>query len=216
MKKLSTVAMIALCVLFSGCATYHTSPLNSLSSEILIMSSYHEGSEVLAGAVAFNKAACKKYLGRNIISKGYQPLQLYIQNNSDKNYIFSLNRISVPCARPEEIASKIYTKKVGGTLVCAAASLLTGAVLMSPTAADGLFTVSTALHNAGSTDADKSFNNTLFDKTAHDQVIFRHSHFNKLLFVPVDNFQQTISVTLIEQDSKQEKSFNISVGNGSY
>ena len=46
----------------------------------------------------FNKADCKKYLGRDqVLSKGYQPIQIKLTNNSDKPFRFSLNSFNLSC-----------------------------------------------------------------------------------------------------------------------
>ena len=46
----------------------------------------------------FNKADCKKYLGRGqVLSKGYQPIQIKLTNNSDKPFRFSLNSFNLSC-----------------------------------------------------------------------------------------------------------------------
>src|SRR5579885_1261634 len=92
--------------LFTGCASYNAAPLSHLTPD-MIQSSPSKSEEVVIVAKAFDKADCKKYLDRDVLEKGYQPIQLYIQNNSEKKYVFSLNRISQAFARPEEVAEKV-------------------------------------------------------------------------------------------------------------
>jgi hypothetical protein len=62
---------------------------------------------------AFTPQDCDRYLDRNVIVEGYQPVQLYFQNDSDKSYLFSLNRIGLTVARPEEVAQKVHTSTAG-------------------------------------------------------------------------------------------------------
>ena len=46
----------------------------------------------------FNKADCNKYLGKDqVLSKGYQPIQIKLTNNSDKPFRFSLNSFNLSC-----------------------------------------------------------------------------------------------------------------------
>ncbi len=207
MKKIavSLATIPTLLILLSGCASYNASPLNTLSSE-MIMSQPLGGmgnNNILVSAKAFDKADCKKYLDRDVISKGYQPVQLYIQNNSEKDYIFSLNRVSIPSATPEEVADKVHTNTAGRAAGYGAAAWFTFGILAVPAIVDGV----------KSANANESLDNDFSAKVARDQIIMKHSHFNKLLFVPVNEYQQIFSVTLIEQGSNKPKTIKVSVMN---
>ncbi len=78
---------------------------------------------VVVGAKAFDAADCGKYLDRDVISEGYQPVQRYIQNSSDKDYVFSLNRVSLPTARAEEVSGKVHTDTIARAAGYGAAAL---------------------------------------------------------------------------------------------
>jgi len=205
MKKTTfpLVALSTVLIFLSGCASYNASPLNSFTSDMIIS---HEPngmgtSDISVGAKVFNKADCKKYLDRDVIAKGYQPIQLYIQNSSDKDYIFSLNRISMSSARPEEVAEKVHTNTAGRVAAYGAGAWFTLGILAVPAVVDGV----------KSANANEALDNDFSAKAARDQVIFRHSHFNKLLFVPINEYQPNFTVTLIEQDLNKPKVLNVSV-----
>lgn len=201
MKKttLFLVPISILALTLSGCASYRAAPLNTLSSDVIQTRSNNE--TVLISAKAFNKSDCKKYLDRDVMNKGYQPVQLYIENNSDKNYLFSLNRISLSCARPEEVAEKVHTSTAGRSVGYGAAACLTC----------GLFAIPAIVDGVKSSNANEALDNDFSAKTARDQTIFQHSHFNKLIFVPVNEYQQTFTVTLIDQATNKPKTFNVVV-----
>ena len=86
-------------VFLSGCASYNAATLNSLSYEALLSSASMENN-VVAVAKAFNKRDCKRFLDRDVLAEGYQPIQLYIENNGNESYVFSLSRVSLPTAEP--------------------------------------------------------------------------------------------------------------------
>jgi|SRR5579862_3326364 len=198
-KKVFVFIPLSIVILFlTGCASYKAASLNILSSE-MIQTSYVNTETVLISAMAFNKADCKKYLDRDVIKKGYQPIQICIQNNSDKNYLFSLNRISLSCARPEEVAEKVHTSTVGRAVGYGAAAWFTC----------GLFAIPAVVDGVKSAEANEALDNDFSAKTARDQTIFSHSHLNKLIFVPVNEYQQNFNITLIEQKSNKQKIFNI-------
>ena len=56
----------------------------------------------------FNKADCKKYLGRgHFIEEGYQPIQIKLTNNSDKPFMFSLNSFNLSCIHFYTVAENV-------------------------------------------------------------------------------------------------------------
>lgn len=191
--SLSLLILVFLC----GCASYKASPLNSLSSDI-IQTFPAEGSVVIT-AKAFNKADCKRYLDRDVISKGYQPIQLYIQNDSEKDYIFSLNRVSLSCARPEEVAEKVHTSTIGRAAGYGAAAIFTC----------GLFAIPAVIDGVKSSQANEALDNDFSAKTAIDQVIYAHSHLNKLIFIPVNEYQSLFHVTLMDKETSQIEKFEV-------
>ena len=107
MMFLAAVSLLGL----PGCASYTALPLENLSIEIV--PSQSDSSDLLVIGKAFTEADCKRYLDRNVLAEGYQPVQLYLQNNSSKTYIFSLNRLSLSCVSHELVAEKVHTSTVG-------------------------------------------------------------------------------------------------------
>ena len=196
MKCLFIPASLTVLIL-SGCASYHAASLNTLSNET-IASAHISDEPVLVAAKAFSKADCKRYLDRDVLEKGYQPVQLYIQNNSDKSYLFSLNRVGMSCARPEAVAEKVHTSTVGRAAGYGAAALVLWPMAI-PAVVDGV----------KSAHANEALDNDFDAKAARDQAIAPHAHFNKLLFVPVSEYQQAFVLTLIEQGTNQPKTFNV-------
>jgi len=176
-------------ICLTGCANYNATSLNTLSSDA-VFSSSSEKKEIQVVAKAFNKADCKRYLDRDVLARGYQPIQLYIENNSDKNYVFALNRISLSCASSEEVAKKVHTSTVGR-----ATGYGVGALFFWP------LVIPAIIDGVKSSQANESLDNDFSSKVARDQLIFPHSYFNKLLFVPVSEYQNKFYITLIEKDS---------------
>ena len=184
--------------MLSCCASYNAAPLNTLSSEA-IHSSSDKNSPIFVAAKAYDKSDCKRYLDRDVISNGYQPVQLYIQNNSDKSYSFSLNRIDLPFAREDEVSRKAHTSTVGRALGYGIPGLLVLWPLIIPAVVDGI----------KSSEANDALDYDFSSKIARDQTIRPHSHFNKIIFVPVGDFRQSFNVTLIDQDSNEPDTFKV-------
>jgi hypothetical protein len=184
----------------SGCASYNAASLNGLSSEVFSQSSNPASKAgVVIAARAFNKLDCRRYFDRDVLKKGYQPLQLYIQNNSSKSYSFSLSRMSLPYARSEEVAEKVHTSTIGRILGYGVPGLVVAWPLVIPAVVDGI----------KSSEANEQLDNDFASKTARDQIILPYSYFNKIVFVPVSDYQSSFTVTIIDQESNQPINFNV-------
>ena len=160
-----------------------------MASDAMFLSASAE-KDVVATAKAFNKSDCKRYLDRDVIAEGYQPIQLYIENKSDKPYSFALSRVSLPVAQPEEVAQTVHTSTVGR-----AVGYGVGAIFLWPLAIPAI------VDGVKSAEANDHLDVDYSSKAARDQVIQPHSHFNKLLFVPVNGYQSSFTVTLMDQNS---------------
>ena len=191
-RLLITSTVLAL----TSCASYSASPLCNPSPDLIQIAPRNEG--ILVISKPFNHLDCNKFLDRDVISEGYQPIQIHIQNYSNESYIFSLNRISLPVARPEEVAEKVHTNTLG-RIVGYSVGALFFLPLAIPAIVDGI----------NSSDANDALDNDFVAKAAHDQIIFPHSHLNSIIFVPVNAYQNSFTLTLINKESNQPKTFNL-------
>lgn len=204
MRKIINSKTLLCLLLISGtaltsCASYRASALNNLSPVMVTNSNANSYDDVVICAKTFDKNDCKKFLDRDVIDCGYYPVQLYIENNSERDYAFSLNRVSLPCARPEEVAEKVHTSTVGRAVGYGAASLILWPFVI-PAIVDGV----------KSAEANRALDSDFGAKSARDHIIHRHSHSNMLMFVPSNAYQSTFFVTLIDQISNQQKTVRVS------
>ena len=196
-KKLLFISgALAFSMALTSCASYSASPLCNPSADLIEIAPRNEGISVVSKT--FTRSDCDRFLDRDVLAEGYQPIQVYIQNDSDKNYVFSLNRITLPIARPEEVAEKVHTSTAGR-----AAGYGAGALILWPLAIPAI------VDGVKSANANEALDNDFAAKAARDQVIFPHSRFNAIIFVPVHAYQKSYTLTLIDQESKQPKVFNI-------
>jgi hypothetical protein len=173
------------CLCLTGCASYNAS---ALSQEVILGSTIREQESVQLVAKAFSKADCKKYLDRDVLRKGYQPVQIFIQNNTNNSLSFSVDRINLPHASPEEVARNVHTSTVGRAVGYGAGALLI-APLAIPAIVDGVM----------SAQANAALDDDFYSKTAKDQTISPYSFLNAIIFVPCANFLRDCSITLISQ-----------------
>ncbi|MBX9924064.1 MAG: hypothetical protein K2Y01_08130 [Rhabdochlamydiaceae bacterium] len=198
-KYFHAISALTLTAFLSGCASYNASSLKSLASDAIIEShnpDFQDGLVVIAKA--FNKDDCKKYLDRDVIKEGYQPIQIYIQNNSTKNYVFSLDRISMCCSRPEEVARKVHTSTAGRAIGYAVGSLF-----MLPLA------IPAVVDAVKSSKANESLDYDFSVKAASDQVIYPSCNLNKILFTRLQGYNSTFDITLIESETNKPRTFRV-------
>lgn len=169
-----------------GCARYEPKNLANISIERPVRSN-----GLIVAAKAFTKNDCKRYLDRDVISKGYQPVQLFIENTTDASYRFLTSLVTLPTVPPEEVSKKLHTSTVGRIAGYGAAALLASPLFAVPAVVDGFKSVK----------ANESLDEDFVMKGAHDCVIAPHTYANMVLFVPVKDFQESFTLSLIEENT---------------
>ena len=192
---LKKVFLIGVGLLFVGCASYTASSLSNLYLEFVAMNEDNlEKEEVVLLSKAFSVADCKKYLDRDVLRAGYQPVQIFIQNNTNKSFIFSPERVSLPLVSSEQVAEKVHTSTGGRAAAYGAGSLFFWPLLI-PAVVDA----------AKSSEANKDLDVDFNAKAARAQVIPPHSHLNVLLFVSREDYRDNFSVFLVDQKTSKLK-----------
>jgi len=140
-------------------------------------------------------------LGRDLLAKGYQPVHLFIENHTDKTYLFTKNGISIPFADSEEVAKKVHTSTLARATGYGAAAILLSPIFAVPAIVDGI----------GSARANDLLDNDYAAKGVKDQSIYPYSHANMILFVPKEEYQTSFSVTLINEKTSLPMSLFASI-----
>lgn len=193
MKKIAAFFVILLAVSFTSCARYNASALSSVSPEWIRDIPPSDG--LIVAAKTFSKSECKRYLDRDVISKGFQPVQLYIENVSEKTYLFSTKRVNLTLVPPDEVAQKAHTSTLGRISGYGAAALFATPLFLIPAVVDGY----------KSSKANDALDSDFSIKGAKDQLIAPFTHTNMLLFVPLDNMQDSFIITLLDEETMKPK-----------
>lgn len=172
-----------------GCANYHSRPLNKLTTTIptnlqeqFLSFSYH----------IFNKADCLKFLDRDVISKGYQPMHICITNHTSRPFYMSLSNFSLPCASAFDVAKLVHTsttKRVAGYGILG--------LFLWP------FLIPAVIDGISSSEANKNLDIDFERKALDDQSISPFSAVDGLIFVPMESFNQQFSLVLIDQETHE-------------
>ena len=179
-----------------GCASYKPAPLTSLQPEFAPYSETIE--KVTLSCKTLSKAECKKYFDRDIIEKGYQPVQLSIKNDTKKYILFSTQGVSLPVSSPEEVAEKCHTSTAGRAVGYGVAGLFIWPLLI-PAVVDGV----------GSSQANTNLDRDFSDKNMEQIIINPFATHSGIIFISNNDFQDSFFVRLVDKETKEKFEYNV-------
>jgi hypothetical protein len=199
MKKSNiTCSLAALLVLIvsSGCAKYQPGVLANLQPEFAAFSETKSG--ITLSVKKLNSGDSKRILNRDVIKKGYQPIQITINNDTKKYILFSNQGVSLPTVPAQEVADKVHTSTVGRAATYGVAGLFVWPLLI-PAVVDGV----------GSAQANEQLDRDYNAKVMDQMVIQPYGNHNGLIFVPVSEFQDSFEVILVDRETKEKISYRV-------
>lgn len=179
-----------------GCARYSAQPLNRIKAVNPRKQDGYEKSISLAYNV-FDKWDCKKYLNRDVLAKGYQPVQLTITNNSDRYIYFSKENISLPIVSAADVAKKVHTSTMTRVVSYGVAGLFLWPFFI-PAVVDGV----------KSSQANQRLDEDFVKKELADQIISPYNTINGLIFVPKNEFSRDFTITAVDVEKRVKFALN--------
>ncbi|MCH9628089.1 MAG: hypothetical protein S4CHLAM2_17410 [Chlamydiales bacterium] len=176
MKSLLFVILLAA----TSCVRYGTGELCDLQLA--------PSETVTIAAKAYTKMDCRRYLNTNVLQSGYQPIQICIDNPTDSPYFFSTSRVTLPVAPTTEVSRTAHTSTAGRIAGYGAATLLASPLFAVPAVVDGY----------RSCEANDQIDLDFLVKAARDCTIGPRSQANMILFVPIREYKENFTVTLID------------------
>ncbi|MES2200296.1 MAG: hypothetical protein V4489_09045 [Chlamydiota bacterium] len=183
-------------LLCSGCASYRAASLSALSPQFVKESEEVPGISI--GCKSFSAEDCVTYLDRDVIKKGYQPIELTFYNQTDKSYFFSSDKMSIPCTPPQKVADKVHTSTAGRVVGYTVGAVLIPTLII-PAVVDGICSYK----------ANKRLDKDYQTKSAEYFAIPPYSYKETLLFVAHGDFSPNFQVSLLEQDTQVLKTLNV-------
>jgi len=201
-KKLFPMGLLALTTIFlltTGWDRYQFHPLKPVTSELLPAFSLHH-SHVSVIAKAMNSDESKQNFGHDLISRGVQPLQLSIQNNTSNEYSLCPSSVDLPRVEASKVAFKVTKSAIPRGVAYKIASLFFWP-FMIPSTVDSIRVLT---HH-------RSLKKDLMAKSMKEETVAPYSTFHRVLFVPRDEFKETFKVTLIDLDTLEPTEFNTTI-----
>ncbi|MFA6534856.1 MAG: hypothetical protein WCS92_01225 [Candidatus Babeliales bacterium] len=183
----------------SGCARYSAQPLNRIKT---VSPHKQDGSEKPEKAISlaynvYDKWDCKKYLNRDVLAKGYQPVQITITNNSDRYINFSKENISLPTVPAADVAKRVHTSTMTRAVSYGVAGLFLWPFFI-PAVVDGV----------KSSQANQRLDEDFAKKELADQIISPYNTINGLIFVPKNEFSRDFTVTAVDVEKRVRFALN--------
>lgn len=202
MKRISSLLMLVIAALFTGCASYQAESLSALSSDYV--QAYDEVEGMSIGCKAYTVEDCYNYLDRNVIAEGYQPIQFTFYNHSNQTYLYSTKGVSLPCVSSEEVARTVHTSTAGRIT-----GYTIGGVILFPLSSP-LF-IPAIVDGIKSSNANASLDVDFSEKTKSQFEIKPKSFSNTLIFVPKALYAPIFELSLINKTTGKAKVVDLSV-----
>ncbi len=199
-KKLFTTGIVfitsisLISSLFTSCARYHAQPL----TRQYLKQDRVASQPVVVNVKKFSSEDSIHFLGRDVIQKGFQPIQITVNNNSDRFLIFAKDGVELTTATPEEVAKSVETSTVGRATGYGIAALIIWPFLI-PAIVDGV----------KSAKANDQLMRDYLNKTIDRLEILPHTTVTGVVFVPVKQMKDDFAITMIDRDTAEKLSFSI-------
>jgi hypothetical protein len=144
---------------------------------------------------------CSYYFDNRLVSHNIQPIQLYIQNDSDVYYVLNASDISLPLLGKRDVGAVLYKNILGRSVVW-----LTGTIaflwqfFLPVWFLDTLFCLQANKEIASDITG-------IWINPKQKLVIAPHSRTHKVLFVSLEKFHHHMTLSLKEQDKGTELIF---------
>jgi hypothetical protein len=179
-------------IFLSGCARYNPKPLTKPDGT---MDQIEERNiKIIKKELA--ERDNRKFFDRKLIARGYQPIQLYIQNNSNHILTLDSDNISLPLETEKDVTDKMhrdYLAKITKNFIIGGPILATAEWIQS--------------YNCNSKIDEDLKNKGFFE--ASSIKIKPHQAFNRVLFVKLNNYNSDFDITLVDMRSNEKMTFDL-------
>ena len=178
----------SLCLMvLSGCAGYTSRSLDHLTPDQRVS---HKTGKVLFRYKKFTQQDCQKYLDKNVIKAGYQPVQISIINCTDHPLRFSPSCVSLPTVSADLVAKSVYDSTSSRVIGWGIASYFVPALII-PAIVD----------SSWSYEANQELDKDYIVKATGEKIMAPYTELNGLIFVPVSAYKDFFVITLTDEDS---------------
>lgn len=197
-KKIITIPLLVLlgCTLILG---QISKPLlkNNFPSLITSKELFTEDPSLFISVKPLSEEESERYLNTAAQKHGYVPIQITIENQSIDPYLISKDSISLPLVEVKKIASK-STSSLPATI-----GLKVAGFIFWP------FSIPSTMHGIKTLQNEQKLKKELSVKSVKEEIIPPYTVMNRVFFVDSKKYQDSFSVTLINQETLESKIFHV-------
>ncbi len=187
----SILSGLLILLIMPNCAKYEGKRLQAPYAPV------HTKDNIEVSKKALTEEESKNYFGgRNLIARGYQPVHIYVKNNTNKTLYLNPNYITLPLEPASSVARKMH-RNIGWKVT---KYFIIGGPIWA------------AVEGVASYDANKMINADIKEKAVRlDKAIKIRPYgiMNKVLFVAKENYSADFDISLIEPKSNRKITFNL-------
>lgn len=199
-KSLASSALLLLALAtLPHCAKYQPSPLNAPYNR-------NTTNNVEAGARELTQGEFKQYFDSKLSQSSYAPVQLYINNNTDKPLLLDSSNINLSLLSTHDVAKKLHRNTAGRVCGWGIPGLFIWPILI-PAVIDGM----------KSAEANKDIDFDITQRAFGANSIIEippHCTFNRLMVAHRDTLNSDLKVVLVSHDRQTTVDFTLPL-NGS-
>ena len=174
-----------------GWQQHYIRPLPSLASAVMpSLDPQENGIDIQAKSLSVQES--KRLLGFDLRSKGIQPIEIVIQNNTSHVFLIAPTSVDMEHIDYEEVARKVrrssFKKSLGFKIL---------GFVFWPLIVPGTIDSIRTFHSK------KKLTKEYRAKSMKQEVVPEYSTFNRILFVPVSEFKKDFTFSMIEQNRNQ-------------
>ena len=182
--------LLSMVILLSGWNSYDASGFAPVAAA--------EEPGVFITSKAYTPEESKKHLDRDLQSRGYQPVQVTIQNNTADTLLYDEASVSLPSANPSKIALKVSKTALPRAIGYKIAGLIFWP-FMIPGTIDTFRTFK----------AHKRLKRDLKARAIKEEAISPYSTVHRMIYVPMAEFKEHFTIKLTDFNSLRSKTYEI-------
>ncbi len=194
---ISLLAIVSIMCLFCEMERYNLHPLAPLSTT-MTFSKEEAGIQVFAKV--YTSEESKSYLQRDLLMRGYQPIQITVHNNTPKSWVLYQQGIDLPVVTSKRVASIIIRGALPRSIGMKIASFFFWP-FMIPSTIDSVRTLK----------AHAKLKRDLAAKSIKPQseLVPAYSIVNRVFFVKLKDYPGKFNITLMDNETEELKEFPI-------
>lgn len=195
-EKIKALSLALICLLaISGCAKYSPKPLHQAIGSRTVKN------DVGVSANILSDDECFYYFSRHAGKKGYQPVLLTINNDTNDVLLLRGNNINLNMEKTEIAAKQLHLNTAKRVLTWGFWALFIWPFII-PAACDGLNS------STANKQLDKDFSDRVIDQ--YSQLIIKpYSSVNKVIFLTPSNYRSIFELSLENQTNNESMSFRV-------